>query len=255
MNVQFISFSKAAFLDSWITSDGRAYMAQIDEQDPASYSRSDLSAYDGDVDTPSVNYTTRRARKPSARTTSQWQGTCIYTFEPPRWVQKRRQVDLVDSENHAYDEPRRATAVIVNARFTLVAIGTHGGAVFLTPLPSQGGPPPSPQTLSLPTGSRRETGSVRTMEWSSDGYVLAVGWENGWAVWSVGGRCLAHAVGVEDQVDEEKFLDAFMYGVKGLVRTLLSIHDHHSRLCSSGHLATLSCLLWRPRRRKVGISS
>jgi hypothetical protein len=42
------------------------------------------------------------------------------------------------------------------------------------------------------------------MEWSSDGYVLAVGWQHGWAIFSVGGRCLAWGFGVEDSTDEEK---------------------------------------------------
>ena len=43
------------------------------------------------------------------------------------------------------------------------------------------------------------------MEWSSDGYVLAVGWEKGWAVWSVAGRCLAWGFGLENQTDESKY--------------------------------------------------
>ena len=75
------------------------------------------------------------------------------------------------------------------------------------------------------------------MEWSSDGYVLAVGWDHGWAIWSVGGRCLAWSFGVEYEVDEEKYVspctsllgwnvkivslirfqDAFMYGIRDLV--------------------------------------
>lgn len=44
------------------------------------------------------------------------------------------------------------------------------------------------------------------MEWSSDGYVLAVGWEHGWAIFSVGGRCLAWGFGVEDAIDEERYV-------------------------------------------------
>lgn len=72
-------------------------------------------------------------------------------------------------------------------------------------LPSQEGVTPKPQTLQIPNLYNREkTGSVKTMEWSSDGYVLAVGWEHGWAIWSVGGRCLAWSFGVEYEVDEEK---------------------------------------------------
>lgn len=55
------------------------------------------------------------------------------------------------------------------------------------------------------------------MEWSSDGYVLAVGWEHGWAIFSVGGRCLASGFGVDDVVDSARFQDAFMHGIKDLV--------------------------------------
>ncbi len=49
------------------------------------------------------------------------------------------------------------------------------------------------------------------MEWSirSDGYVLAVGWEHGWAIVSVGGRCLTSAFGVENTIDEERCVDLY----------------------------------------------
>lgn len=205
-------------------------------------------------------YVHPRLRHPSTDGTPrvpQWQGTCIYTFEPPRWVQKRRQVDPADNAGGLpYDEPRRATSVAVNARFALVAVGTHGGAVQLAPLPAQGGPAPPVQVLALPAGAvgRRVTGAVRAMEWSSDGYVLAVGWERGWAVWSVGGRCLASAVGVEEQVDEERFLDAFMYGVRGLVGllpTITATMNSKVPFSSSGPQETLSFSRWPSHLRIV----
>jgi hypothetical protein len=47
---------------------------------------------------------------------------------------------------------------------------------------------------------------VCSLEWSSDGYVLAVGWKYGWGIFSVGGRCLASGFGVDDLVDEEKYV-------------------------------------------------
>ena len=53
-----------------------------------------------------------------------WQGTCIHNFEVPRWVQKSRQIDS-DSRAPIYIEPRRAVEVAVNARFSLVAVGTY----------------------------------------------------------------------------------------------------------------------------------
>jgi hypothetical protein len=71
------------------------------------------------------------------------------------------------------------------------------------------------------------------MEWSSDGYALAVGWENGWALWSVSGRCLASGFGIEDEIDYDRcvherryvtithrlrrFKDTFMFGITELV--------------------------------------
>ena len=92
------------------------------------------------------------------------------------------------------------------------------GAVEFASFPAVDGAVPPPQVLRIPNMYARDgTGSVCTMEWSSDGYVLAVGWEKGWAVWSVGGRCLAWGFGVEYEVDEERFQDAFMYGVQSLV--------------------------------------
>ncbi|KAK7694309.1 hypothetical protein QCA50_001491 [Cerrena zonata] len=149
----------------------------------------------------------------------QWQGTCIHNIEVPRWVQKRRQPDPEDPSAYepAYNEPRRAEVIAINAKFSLVATGTHGGTVEYANLPSQAGVLPKPQVLQIPNLYNREkAGAVRMMEWSSDGYVLAVGWENGWAVWSVGGRCLAWSFGVEYDVDEERFQDTFMYGVRDL---------------------------------------
>ncbi|KAJ4499110.1 RIC1-domain-containing protein [Lentinula lateritia] len=69
--------------------------------------------------------------------------------------------------------------------------------------------------LEIHNPFNRRTGPVCSMEWSSDGYVLAVGWQHGWGLFSVGGRCLVSGFGVED-VDEQKFQDTFMNGVVDL---------------------------------------
>ncbi|KAG8950214.1 hypothetical protein FRC04_007848 [Tulasnella sp. 424] len=113
----------------------------------------------------------------------------------------------------------RATFASLNYKFSLVAVGTQSGAIHLYPIPlSPSSPPPAViQKLS----HWAQTGSVQTMEWTSDGYALAVGWEKGWAVWSVGGRCLASGVGVEDFSfggnDLDGFKDSFMFGVRALL--------------------------------------
>ncbi|KAG8882584.1 hypothetical protein FRB97_008093 [Tulasnella sp. 331] len=92
-------------------------------------------------------------------------------------------VPLLDSAEHA-------TSAAINSKFSVVAVG-------------------APHWTN--------TGSVQTMEWTSDGYALAVGWEKGWSVWSVGGRCLCWAVGVEGGASSARFDDKFMFGVSSLL--------------------------------------
>lgn len=90
-------------------------------------------------------------------------------------------------------------------------IHVHSGNVEYTSFPSRRGVTPKPQVLEASQSYHiKERGSVCAMEWSSDGYVLAVGWEKGWAVWSVAGRCLAWSFGLENQTDESKY-DSFTY--------------------------------------------
>ncbi|KAG9048798.1 hypothetical protein FS837_012000 [Tulasnella sp. UAMH 9824] len=112
-----------------------------------------------------------------------------------------------------------ATFASLNYKFSLVAVGTQSGAIHLYPIPlTPSSPPPAVvQKMSHWT----QTGSVQTMEWTSDGYALAVGWEKGWGVWSVGGRCLASGVGIEDfsfgGSGLTSFKDSFMFGVQALL--------------------------------------
>ncbi|KAG9037462.1 hypothetical protein FRB95_005401 [Tulasnella sp. JGI-2019a] len=118
------------------------------------------------------------------------------------------------------DPPEHATSAAINSKFSVVAIGTRSGAIHIYPFPlstSTPAPRHNPhQTLSLPA-HWTNTGSVQTMEWTSDGYALAVGWERGWSVWSVGGMCLCWAVGVEGGPSSARFDDKFMFGVSSLL--------------------------------------
>lgn len=50
----------------------------------------------------------------------------MHDVEPPRWVQKQRQRDPADTDTGPlYEEPRRATIVAVNTKFSMFATGTH----------------------------------------------------------------------------------------------------------------------------------
>jgi len=69
-----------------------------------------------------------------SRPNSRWQGSCVHDVQVPKWVQKRRQVhpdegmDTVD-----YEQPRRAAKVVVNMKFSLIAVGTQWYVSFFFP--------------------------------------------------------------------------------------------------------------------------
>ncbi|KAJ6626842.1 RIC1-domain-containing protein [Mycena sp. CBHHK59/15] len=237
-----ILYSRATGVETWITSDGRAYFVGLNESKKSAGSE---TATEGSHSPSSA----RHQQSPSIDSTSSsqeqrpiWQGTCIHDFETPRWVQKSRRIEQHEDldadleaelytssdesikgkgkERAVYDEPRRAVAVAINGKFSLVAIGMAGGALQYTPFPSGDASPASQAVhIEVPTPYNRTLGPVCTMEWSGDGYVLAVGWRDGWAIFSVGGRCLAKGFGVEDvgtHLDDTKFQDSFMFGVRNL---------------------------------------
>ncbi|KAG2156509.1 RIC1-domain-containing protein [Suillus bovinus] len=182
-------FHSMSGVEAWITSDGRAYFVRLQESGSTSNLPNGTSA-DGS----------------SSQSHYHWGGTCIHNFDVPRWVQKQRSTDDGSGRSSStYVEPRRAVAIAVNSRFSFVAVGTQRLA-----------PTPTPKIVEIPNPYNRSSGSVTAMEWSSDGYVLAVGWTHGWAIFSVGGRCLASSLGVEDRIDGDKFQDTFMHAVENL---------------------------------------
>ena len=68
----------------------------------------------------------------NSRSYTQCQGSCVHDVQVPKWVQKRKQVhpDERTSEDD-YEQPRRAVKVVVNMKFSLVAVGTHWSVDFL----------------------------------------------------------------------------------------------------------------------------
>ncbi|KAK7468553.1 WD40 repeat protein [Stygiomarasmius scandens] len=223
VSISKIAFSRTTGVETWITSDGRAYFVHLTEVEDYREDVSHLS--DEDFGSRASRFT---RRSPSSnRSSSQdkgfieiWQGACVHDFDTPKWVQKQRRIDpdepLHQRDRKVYVEPKRAVTVAVNAKFSLLAVGMLGGGIRFTNFPSQEGVTPSFQTIEIPNTFNKTTGAVCTMEWSSDGYVLAVGWEHGWGIFSVGGRCLVSAFGVDDVLDERKFQDMFMYGASSL---------------------------------------
>ncbi|KAJ3925643.1 MAG: hypothetical protein NXY57DRAFT_1043933, partial [Lentinula lateritia] len=206
VTISQILHDRSTGVESWIASDGRAYINYL--------------VIPRMLQTSTCPKTTNFKRKsltipvfPDGQR-NVWIGTCIHDFETSRWVQKQRRVEP-EEHGSVYFEPRRAVRLAINAKFSLIAVGMLGGGIQYTTFPVDEGAVPTSQQIEIHNPSSRQTGPVYSMEWSSDGYVLAVGWQHGRGLFSVGGRCLVSGFGVED-VDEQNFQDTFMNGVLNL---------------------------------------
>ena len=78
----------------------------------------------------------------------------------------------------------------VNARFSLLAIGLEQGDIVMFEFHTPTQSPEKTHTLSL---SPHVTGRVTSLAWTADGHALAVGYERGWAVWSMFGHLMTHS--------------------------------------------------------------
>lgn len=97
----------------------------------------------------------------------------------------------------------------------------QSGFVHISDLPSSGVTTGQIQTLRPPDTSSSHRvmqsrlrpqgiGAVNTLEWTSDGYALAVGWERGWALYTVGGRCIASSVWYEGEIAEQRQVSHYL---------------------------------------------
>ncbi|CAG8522977.1 22493_t:CDS:10 [Cetraspora pellucida] len=157
--IKLIVFDRRIDLFGWITSDGKAYAVQFNENDTS------VSGYF----TPLLY----------------WTGYCFHASG-----------DLEPAPNH------RATCLAINAKFSLIAVGTEG-LVYLIDI--------------YVLAKKRFLGSVTSLAWTSDGYAIAVGWQNeGMAVWSVYGRLLMTTVRDDLPQSISACKDAFLHGINDL---------------------------------------
>jgi len=76
-------------------------------------------------------HTRRSNDSANSRSNPRWQGSCIHDVQVPKWVQKRKQVHPdEETDTDHYEQPRRAVKVVVNMKFSLVAVGTQWSVIF-----------------------------------------------------------------------------------------------------------------------------
>ncbi|CAG8513882.1 710_t:CDS:10 [Ambispora leptoticha] len=147
-----IVYDRKISLFGWITSDGRAYAVQFNENPPLP---------PAGVKNPPIY----------------WAG---FSF---------------------HDEgSSKATFIAINAKFSLLAVGTESGIVYIYFAKNYNGRP------------------VTSIAWTSDGYAVAVGWrDEGLALWSVYGRLLMTSMSDDGpQSLPNNFQDQFLCGIDNL---------------------------------------
>jgi len=105
-----------------------------------------------------------------------------------------------------YSTKREDFAVMsaINARFSLIAVGCRSGYVHLYNVKDYSGNVPQVKVLEPPSSS---SGTVTSISCSGDGYGWVVGYENGWAFYSVFGMPNAMSfLSSKDQVQNEPWL-------------------------------------------------
>ncbi|GAA5973403.1 hypothetical protein JCM11641_003115 [Rhodosporidiobolus odoratus] len=237
------------------TSDGRAYFVRWTRPPPSSVSsappRSPLSPPRTPLSAVSELAPLSLAAELAAADFSseggsareRWEGVCFHPTVPPSaGGGSIGSAAWVDAQEKALDKGKAATeAVGVNEELGLVAVGCEDGTVSLYNLePAFSISPNKASTLSRPTFSHslslREslnttasgltTGKVICLSWTSDGLALALGWQQGFSVWSAYGRLGAWSVasagsggfeghGVEGERGDS-FEDHFLHGVRNL---------------------------------------
>ena len=94
-----------------------------------------------------------------------------------------------------------ATNASINARFSLLAIGCANAEIHVYTARDYQGSIPLSHKLEPPM-SLLSTGPISTLSYSPDGYCLFVGYEKGWALWSVYGKIQASSFTADPKISE-----------------------------------------------------
>ncbi|KAK3941865.1 RAB6A-GEF complex partner protein 1 [Diplogelasinospora grovesii] len=105
----------------------------------------------------------------------------------------------------------RAVKCVINARFSLIAVGCVDGSIRVYSARDYSGNIPPSHVHTVPV-SRSAAGALTTLSYSPDGYCLFAGFEKGWATWSVYGKALSSSFSADQSVASGN-REEWVYGV------------------------------------------
>ncbi|KAI1503219.1 RIC1-domain-containing protein [Biscogniauxia marginata] len=106
-------------------------------------------------------------------------------------------------KGYCFHTPRgqheHAVRAVVNARFSLIAVGCADGSIRVYSARDYAGNIPPSHVHNVPVSSNA-SGRLTTLSYSPDGYCLFAGYENGWATWSVFGKSASQSFGANPSI-------------------------------------------------------
>lgn len=183
--VTSIIYDKTMNVSVWLSNEGRAYFVQ-NNSSLLNQRRASVNSSNG---SPSKSITSPSV--PTFEKQNHWAGVCFHNDT---------------KENNGF---HKATSVSINSKFSLIAVGTEKGVVYVYSAQNYSSTPVLSHKLVLTSWSSQSSGSqdnsVETLEWTSDGYAISVGFKRrGLAVWSVYGGLLCSSSEMDDVFDGEK---------------------------------------------------
>ncbi|WZH39585.1 RIC1-domain-containing protein [Fusarium acuminatum] len=104
-------------------------------------------------------------------------------------------------KGHCFHTPQgendRAITAVINARFSLIAVGCCDGTVQVYSVRDYAGNIPHSHTHQVPV-STASSGAFTSLTYSPDGYCLFAGFQKGWSTWSMFGKLGSHSFGSEE---------------------------------------------------------
>ncbi|EJP63051.1 DUF1339 domain protein [Beauveria bassiana ARSEF 2860] len=112
-------------------------------------------------------------------------------------------------QGHCFHTPEgdrgHAVRAVINARFSLIAVGCSDGTVQVYSVRDYSGNITLSHGQIIPA-STSTAGALTSLGYSPDGYCLFAGFENGWATWSMFGNPGSHSFGAEQSTADEPWL-------------------------------------------------
>ncbi|UZJ55318.1 hypothetical protein CBS101457_004638 [Exobasidium rhododendri] len=196
-----ILHSRAMDMYVWLTSDGRAYCANLELD-------SRTSIWRGKCFHGAPKKRRRRSSGLLSRDTTHSSSLSLSISE-----------DFEGEKDYAFAFADQAVCASINAKFSLIAVGLQSGIVVIYTYRAPDKAALYSHSLSIrkalrSTASYLTTGPCTTLAWSSDGHGLAVGWERGWSIWSTYGKLMGCSMVEDWQEASTAFSDVFMKGVR-----------------------------------------